>query len=128
MAASVAREEGDMLAGEGAQDVIVRGVAEGSLDDHLLRCFKSGHGVEPAAADDSDFCFQVWDSLKRYSPRRHRDTEKKDKNELTEVAESTESFTCRPLRSVLRILRAGVPRRRGLRGRVGCLLPPIEDA
>jgi hypothetical protein len=58
MPAAVASEEGHVLAGQRAQDIIVRGIAEGSLYQDFLRRFKSGHGVEAAAADDSDFRFQ----------------------------------------------------------------------
>ncbi len=45
MAASVAREEGDALATQLAEDEIVRRLAEGCLDDDLFRCFEAGHGV-----------------------------------------------------------------------------------
>src|SRR5271165_354692 len=72
MAAAMAREEGDALAGECAHYVVVRGLAKGSLDDDLLRRFKSRHGVEAATADNSDFRFQFRLLNKEYAPQRHR--------------------------------------------------------
>ena len=42
-----------------AHHVVVRRRAEGRLDHDFFLRFKSGHGVEPAAADDSDFRFQL---------------------------------------------------------------------
>ncbi len=58
VAAAVAREEGDLASGERAEDVVVRRAAEGRLDVGFFLGFEAGHGVESAAADDSDFRFQ----------------------------------------------------------------------
>jgi hypothetical protein len=52
------REESHVFAGQRAQNIIVRGIAEWRLYENFLRRFKSGHGVQPATADDADFRFQ----------------------------------------------------------------------
>ena len=56
MAAAVAREKSDLAAFEFAENEGVRGCAEGRFDALLVNVGESGHGVEPAAADDADFC------------------------------------------------------------------------
>ena len=53
MAAAVAGEKCDRLTGQYADDVTIRRAAPGSVDVDLLVGFETGHGVEPAAADDS---------------------------------------------------------------------------
>ena len=58
MAAAVAGEERYAAARECAENVIVGRLAAGRFDTDFFLRFESGHGVEPAAADDSDFCFQ----------------------------------------------------------------------
>src|ERR1035438_4871762 len=58
MPAPVARQEGDVAPGQRAQDVVVRRAAEGRGDVEFFLGFKTGHAVEPAAADDADFRFQ----------------------------------------------------------------------
>src|ERR1017187_8821967 len=58
MPAPVARQERDVAAGQRAQNVVVRRAAEGRSDVEVFLGFKTGHAVEPAAADDADFRFQ----------------------------------------------------------------------
>ena len=58
MAAAVTREESDLAAFELAENEGVRGRAEGRFDALLVDVGESGHGVEPAAADDADFCLR----------------------------------------------------------------------
>ena len=59
MAASVAREKGHLASGKLAEDVVVGRPAEGRIDVGFFRGVEAGHGIEPAAADDSDFRFHV---------------------------------------------------------------------
>src|ERR1019366_1130545 len=56
MAASVTGQKGDLASGEGAQDVRVRGRAEGSFKMNFVNAGQALHGIEPAAADDADLC------------------------------------------------------------------------
>ena len=66
MAAAVPRQKGDFAPLELAEYEGVGGVAEGRFDRALLNIGESGHGVEPAAADDADFrCLQT--ALRRAS-------------------------------------------------------------
>jgi hypothetical protein len=59
MAASVARQKSYGLAGQRAQNVIVGWPPEWRVNAGLFLGFKSRHGIETAAADDSDFRFQL---------------------------------------------------------------------
>ena len=59
MSAPVPRQKGDAPPGQLAEHEIVRRRAERGLDERLFLSFEAGHGVEPAAADDSDFRFQI---------------------------------------------------------------------
>ena len=56
MAAAVAREKGHLAALQLAEHKRVRGLAEGRFDALLVNVGESGHGIQPAAADDADFC------------------------------------------------------------------------
>ncbi len=58
MAAAVAREKGDLAAFEFAENEGVGGRAEGRFHALLVNVGESGHGIEPAAADDADFCLR----------------------------------------------------------------------
>ncbi len=58
MSAAVARQKRDVAAAQRAQNIIVGGAAERRRDVGLLLCFKSGHVIQTAAPDDSDFSFQ----------------------------------------------------------------------
>ena len=55
MAAAVAREECHAAPFEVADYEGVGGIAEGRLHANFAGRFEAGHGVEAAAADDSDF-------------------------------------------------------------------------
>src|ERR1700722_4250580 len=59
MAAGVTREKGNFPSFEGAADVGIGGRAEGSLQPQLFHFRQPRHGIEPAAADDSDFRLQI---------------------------------------------------------------------
>ena len=63
VAASVARQKSDLAAFERAADVGVGRRAERRLHPHFLDLGQAGHGIEPAAADDSDF--RLWQSPSR---------------------------------------------------------------
>ena len=63
MTASMAGEEGDLAAFEIAEDEGFAGIAEGRCDALLMNVGEAGHGIQPAAADDSDFCLLQYDSL-----------------------------------------------------------------
>ncbi len=54
MAAAVAGEEGDFPARERADDVGIRRRAPGCFDGDFALPFEAGHGIKPAASDDSD--------------------------------------------------------------------------
>ena len=56
VAAAMAGQEGDFAAFQFAQHEGVGGIAEGGFDAHFVLIGEAGHGVEPAAADDADFC------------------------------------------------------------------------
>ena len=60
MAASVTRQEGDFAALESAAHVGVGRRAERRLHAHFFGLGQTGHGIEPAAADNSDF--RLWQS------------------------------------------------------------------
>ena len=55
MAAAMPREKGDFAAFQFAQDEGIRWIAERRLHAHFVLIGKSGHGIEPAAADDANF-------------------------------------------------------------------------
>jgi len=57
VSAAMAREKSDVAAGEGADHVVVGGLAEGGENGGFFVGFEAGHVVETAAADDSDFRF-----------------------------------------------------------------------
>ena len=59
MAAAVAREKGDLAAFEFAENEGVGWLAEGRFDALFVHVGESGHGVEPAAADDADLCLST---------------------------------------------------------------------
>jgi len=59
MAAAVARQKSHLAPGQRSHHEAVRGRAEGRVDSGLLLRRKARHGIEPAAADDSDFRFHV---------------------------------------------------------------------
>lgn len=63
MPASVTGEKGDGLAFEIADQVCVRGIAEGCVEPDLFLRMKTGHGIQTAAADNADLCclFQLFD-------------------------------------------------------------------
>jgi hypothetical protein len=46
-----------------AEDESVAGIAKGRRDALLMNVGEAGHGIEPAAADDSDFCLLQYGSL-----------------------------------------------------------------
>src|SRR5437879_9873891 len=56
MTAAVTRQKGHALFGERANDKGIRGLAEGSLNLDLVDIRQLRHLIEPAAADDADFC------------------------------------------------------------------------
>ena len=58
MPAPVARQKRDVPPAQRAHNVVVRRAAEGRGDVEFILGFKTGHAVEPAAADDADFRFQ----------------------------------------------------------------------
>ena len=60
MAAPMTREKGDSAALENAADIGVGRSAEGRFDADFFDFGQARHRVEPAAADDSDFC--LWQS------------------------------------------------------------------
>ena len=62
MAAAVAGEKCDRLTGQYADDVTIRRAAPGSVDVDLLVGFETGHGVEPAAADDADLSLTQYET------------------------------------------------------------------
>src|ERR1019366_2403824 len=68
MPAPVARQEGDVATAQRAQHVVVRRAAEGRGDVEFFLGFKTGHAVEPAAADDADFRFQCLFSCSGEAP------------------------------------------------------------
>ena len=57
MAASMTREKGNVFAGEPADNVMIRRRALRRVDRAFFLRLKSRHGVESAAADNSDFGF-----------------------------------------------------------------------
>src|ERR1700686_2750702 len=63
MAASVARQKCNFAAFECAQDVSIRGFAEWSVLSKFLYAGKARHRIDPAAADNANFC------LRQKSPR-----------------------------------------------------------
>ena len=65
VAAAVARQEGDGLAFEFADDIIVGRLAEGGFDAHLVLPGKARHRIQTAAADDSDSGVQLRAPLSR---------------------------------------------------------------
>jgi hypothetical protein len=56
MAASMTRKKGDLASLELAENEDVGGGAEGRFHAFLVNVGESGHGVEPTAADDANFC------------------------------------------------------------------------
>lgn len=56
MAPAMTREKGYVAAFEFAQYERVGGITEGSFDTHFVLVGEAGHGVQPAAANDADFC------------------------------------------------------------------------
>ena len=58
MTLAVAREEGDFAAFEGAEGEDFAGVAEGGFDAVFRDVGEAVHVVEPAAADDANFCLR----------------------------------------------------------------------
>ena len=58
VALAVAGEEGDLAAFEGAEGEDFAGVAEGGFDAVFRDVGEAVHVVEPAAADDADFCLR----------------------------------------------------------------------
>ena len=56
MTAPVPRQKSDRPSRQLAYDVVIRRAAPWRLNDHFLLRFETGHGVEPAAADDADLC------------------------------------------------------------------------
>ena len=54
MAAAVARQERDLAALQFAQHEGVGGFAEGRFHALFMNVGESGHGIQPAAADDAD--------------------------------------------------------------------------
>ena len=67
VSAAVTGQERDFTAFQRAQNVGVRGFAERRLQAYLFDFGEAGHGVQPAAANDSDFC--LW----QRSPRKDGD-------------------------------------------------------
>ena len=56
MAATMAREKGDLAAFEIAEHERVRGIAEWGFDAFFMDVGESGHRVKPAASDNADLC------------------------------------------------------------------------
>ena len=54
MTATVAREERDLLTGQLADDIHVRGRPPGRFESMLVLRFKSGHRIQSAAANNSN--------------------------------------------------------------------------
>jgi hypothetical protein len=59
MAAAVARQESHLAPGQRSHHEVSGGHAERRVENRLLLRRKARHGVQPAAADDSDFRFHV---------------------------------------------------------------------
>jgi len=58
MSAPVAREEGNLLAFQGAENVCIGWSAKWSVLRDFVDISKAGHVVEPAAANNADFCLR----------------------------------------------------------------------
>ena len=56
VATPVSCQKSDFAARQCAQDIGVGGLAEGSPDADFFRLAQPGHRIQPAAADNSDFC------------------------------------------------------------------------
>ena len=56
MAASVTGEESNFASGESAEDIGVRGCAEGSFELNFVNVSEALHGIKAAAANDADLC------------------------------------------------------------------------
>src|ERR1700723_3180818 len=63
VSAAVTGEEGDLTAFECAEDEGVAGIAPGGGDVFFVNAGETGHGIQPAAADDADFRLLQNDSL-----------------------------------------------------------------
>ena len=63
VSAPVTRQERNFAAFQRAQDVGVRGLAERRLQAYLFNFGEPRHGVQPAAADNSNFC--LWQRFPR---------------------------------------------------------------
>lgn len=57
MATGVTGKKGDFVAFECAEDVGVGRITIWRVEADFFTRFKTGHGVETTAADDSNFCF-----------------------------------------------------------------------
>ena len=58
MSATVAGEERDLASFQFAEHERVGGLAKGRFNAFFVHVGKSGHGVKPAAANDSDLCLR----------------------------------------------------------------------